>query len=132
MNTLYYGDNLNILREYIKDESVDLIYLDPPFNSNRSYNVLFKDESGLASDAQIGIFLTLEEPSKDMLSEAASAGFYHSALWQKDYPRVQIVTVEELLNGAEVKVPPTPKGFEAFKKAEKAQKKGPRQGELGI
>lgn len=111
---------------------MDLFYLDPPFNSNRSYNVLFKDESGLASDAQIGIFLTLEAPSKDMLSEAASAGFYHSALWQKDYPRVQIVTVEELLNGAEVKVPPTPKGFEAFKKAEKAQKKGPRQGELGL
>lgn len=46
MNTLYYGDNLNILREYIKDESVDLIYLDPPFNSNRNYNVLFKNESG--------------------------------------------------------------------------------------
>jgi hypothetical protein len=55
MNTLYYGDNLTILREYIKDESIDLIYLDPPFNSNRSYrsyNVLFKDESGSSSDAQ--------------------------------------------------------------------------------
>ena len=47
MNTLYYGDNLKILRDYIKDESVDLIYLDPPFNSNRNYNVLFKDESGV-------------------------------------------------------------------------------------
>jgi len=45
-NTLFYGDNLPILREHIPDESVDLIYLDPPFNSNRSYNVLFKDESG--------------------------------------------------------------------------------------
>ena len=51
MNTLYYGDNLNILRRYIKDESVDLIYLDPPFNSNRNYNVLFKDESGLEADS---------------------------------------------------------------------------------
>lgn len=40
-NTLYYGDNLEILREYIPRESVDLIYLDPPFNSNRNYNVLF-------------------------------------------------------------------------------------------
>jgi len=39
-NTLFYGDNLNILREYIPDKSVDLIYLDPPFNSNRNYNVL--------------------------------------------------------------------------------------------
>ena len=51
MNTLYYGDNLNILRRYIKDESVDLIYLDPPFNSNRNYNVLFKDESGIEADS---------------------------------------------------------------------------------
>ena len=53
MNTLYYGDNLKILRDYIKDESVDLIYLDPPFNSNRNYNVLFKDESGTKPDSQI-------------------------------------------------------------------------------
>ncbi len=43
-NQLYYGDNLKILQEYIKDESIDLIYLDPPFNSNRSYNVLFKSQ----------------------------------------------------------------------------------------
>ncbi len=55
-NTLYYGDNLSILRDYIPDESVDLIYLDPPFNSNRSYNVLFKDESGHDSEAQITAF----------------------------------------------------------------------------
>lgn len=56
MNTLYYGDNLNILRENIKDESVDLIYLDPPFNSNRNYNVLFKNESGTESASQITAF----------------------------------------------------------------------------
>ena len=55
-NTLFYGDNLPILREYIPDESVDLVYLDPPFNSNRSYNVLFKDESGKAAEAQITAF----------------------------------------------------------------------------
>lgn len=55
-NTLFYGDNLSILREYVPDESVDLIYLDPPFNSNRSYNVLFKDESGADSEAQIVAF----------------------------------------------------------------------------
>ena len=42
MNQLFYGDNLNVLREHIKDESVDLIYLDPPFNSKRDYNLLFK------------------------------------------------------------------------------------------
>lgn len=55
-NTLFYGDNLPILREYIPTESVDLIYLDPPFNSNRNYNVLFKDESGNDSEAQIVAF----------------------------------------------------------------------------
>jgi len=55
-NTLFYGDNLDILREYVDNESVDLIYLDPPFNSNRSYNVLFKDESGHEADAQITAF----------------------------------------------------------------------------
>ncbi len=55
-NTLFYGDNLPILREYIPDQSVDLVYLDPPFNSNRSYNVLFRDESGQESDAQIAAF----------------------------------------------------------------------------
>ena len=55
-NTLYYGDNLPILRGYFPDASVDLIYLDPPFNSNRSYNVRFKDESGRDSEAQITAF----------------------------------------------------------------------------
>ena len=42
-HTLYYGDNLEILCKYLPDESIDLIYLDPPFNSNRSYNILFKE-----------------------------------------------------------------------------------------
>lgn len=55
-NQLYYGDNLDIMRRYIATESVDLVYLDPPFNSNRSYNVLFKDESGAAADAQMTAF----------------------------------------------------------------------------
>lgn len=55
-NVLYYGDNLEILRRYIPDSSVDLVYLDPPFNSNRDYNVIFKDESGRQSDAQLLAF----------------------------------------------------------------------------
>jgi site-specific DNA-methyltransferase (adenine-specific) len=50
-NTLYYGDNLPLLREYIADSSVDLIYLDPPFNSSRAYNMLFKDEQGADGEA---------------------------------------------------------------------------------
>src|SRR3990170_503603 len=55
-NVLYYGDNLHILRTSIHDESIDLIYLDPPFNSNRSYNVLFKEGTGAGSEAQIEAF----------------------------------------------------------------------------
>jgi site-specific DNA-methyltransferase (adenine-specific) len=55
MNTLYYGDNLPILRA-MPSETVDLVYLDPPFNSSRSYNVLFKDQSNASSDAQITAF----------------------------------------------------------------------------
>ena len=55
-NALCYGDNLDILRENIASASVDLIYLDPPFNSNRSYNVLFKNERGAESEAQITAF----------------------------------------------------------------------------
>ena len=55
-NTLYYGDNLDILRQHVGDESVDLVYLDPPFNSNASYNVLFKERSGEESPAQIKAF----------------------------------------------------------------------------
>ena len=52
-NGLYFGDCLDVLRESIKDESVDLIYLDPPFNSNANYNVLFKSPKGHDSHAQI-------------------------------------------------------------------------------
>jgi len=55
-NTLFYGDNLDILRQHVESESVDLIYLDPPFNSSRSYNVLFKDESGREAEAQLTAF----------------------------------------------------------------------------
>ena len=53
-NTLYYGDNLDILRRYVKDESVDLIYLDPPFNSARDYNVLFSERDGAFVQAVAG------------------------------------------------------------------------------
>lgn len=56
MNQLFFGDNLQVLREHIKDESVDLIYLDPPFNSKRDYNLLFKSPKGQKSEAQIEAF----------------------------------------------------------------------------
>ena len=56
MNQLYFGDNLQVLRESVTDESVDLIYLDPPFNSKRDYNLLCKSPKGHDSEAQIEAF----------------------------------------------------------------------------
>jgi site-specific DNA-methyltransferase (adenine-specific) len=57
-NVLYYGDNLDILRnrEYFPDECADLIYLDPPFNSKKDCNILFKENGGVESEAQIKAF----------------------------------------------------------------------------
>jgi 16S rRNA G966 N2-methylase RsmD len=49
MGTLYYGDNLDILRRYLKDETVDLVYLDPPFNSAQNYNAFFSEKDGSAA-----------------------------------------------------------------------------------
>ena len=55
-NKLFYGDNLDVLRRYVRDESVDLIYLDPPFNSRQDYNVLFAEKDGTRSSSQITAF----------------------------------------------------------------------------
>ena len=56
MGTLYYGDNLEILRRYLKDESVDLVYLDPPFNSAQNYNAFFHEKDGTDAASQIRAF----------------------------------------------------------------------------
>ncbi|HYT76294.1 MAG TPA: site-specific DNA-methyltransferase [Vicinamibacterales bacterium] len=56
MNRLYYGDNLDVLRRHVEDESVDLVYLDPPFNSNANYNVLFAERDGTQAASQIKAF----------------------------------------------------------------------------
>ena len=55
-NKLYYGDNLQVLREHVRDESVDLVYLDPPFNSRQDYNVLFAEKDGTRAASQIQAF----------------------------------------------------------------------------
>ncbi len=70
----------------------------------------------LWEQAAIGIFLTLEEPTREMRTEAVSAGFYHSDWFQKDYPHIQIVTIDELLHGAEIEMPPQ---IDLFKRAQK-------------
>ena len=82
--------------------------------------------------AQVGIFITLENPTREMLTEALASGIYHSEIWDKDYPRIQMLSIEQLLAGAEVKLPQTPPEASAFKQAEKSKKEGPKQGELGI
>jgi len=79
--------------------------------------------------AAIGVFITLEPPSKDMTTEAVSAGFYHSPGWNKDYPRIQILTIEELLHNAELKMPPQ---FGTFRQAQRVQQTGAEQAELGL
>ena len=80
-NHLYYGDNLDVLRNEIGDETVDLIYLDPPFNSNASYNVLFKGPTGRDSAAQIEAFddtwhwgEAAEAAYRDVLHSGSDAG----------------------------------------------------------
>src|SRR5881227_1795187 len=80
-NTLFYGDNLDVLRKDIADESVDLIYLDPPFNSNRNYNVLFRNEAGSDSESQITAFedtwhwnLAAEETYGELISQPDQVG----------------------------------------------------------
>ncbi len=79
--------------------------------------------------AAIGVFITLEEPSRDMTTEAVSAGFYHSPGWNKDFPRIQILTIEELLHNEEVKMPPQ---FGTFKQAQRVQQTDAEQAELGL
>lgn len=79
-NKLYFGDNLRILREHIADESVDLIYLDPPFNSKADYNVLYKTSSGEANAAQATAF-------KDTWEwDEAAAGAYHELMTRVEVP----------------------------------------------
>ena len=73
-NVLYYGDNLDILQRYIKDETIDLIYLDPPFKSNQDYNVLFAEQNGSRSAAQIKAF------GDTWRWDKAAARAYHEAV----------------------------------------------------
>jgi 16S rRNA G966 N2-methylase RsmD len=74
-NTLFYGDNLFILHEHIPSESIDLIYLDPPFNSSRNYNVLFKDEHVIEHQGRVEFLLALLVASLD--SPAFSGTLVH-------------------------------------------------------
>lgn len=82
--------------------------------------------------ALIGVFITLEEPTKPMVQEAAAAGFYESKTWQKKYPRLQLRTVADLLEGKAVERPPTGAIDETFKRAPKAKAASPEQSPLNL
>ena len=76
-NKLYYGDNLDVLRRYVQDETVDLVYLDPPFKSDSDYNVLFAEQDGSRAAAQIKAFGDMwqwDEASARAYQEVVEAG----------------------------------------------------------
>ena len=79
--------------------------------------------------AAIGVYLTLDPPTKPMQKEADEKGFYHSPGWNKDYPRLQILTVEDLLSGKTVDLPPN---LQTYKQAEKVMAENKNQGMLGF
>lgn len=123
MNKLFYGDNLDVLR----GESVDLIYLDPPFNSNANYNVLFKSKSEKAivevkgggtgvkdvgrlaqvmerEKAPPGVLVTAEMPISAMIKDAAAVGRFEDE-WDRTYPKLQILTLAEMFQGKKPDIP---------------------------
>jgi site-specific DNA-methyltransferase (adenine-specific) len=80
-------------------------------------------------NAQIGVFVTLEEPTRDMRTEAASAGFYDSPGWGKPYPKVQILTIADLLRGGGIQMPPP---FQTFKQAQRVRQSDAEQQGLDL
>jgi site-specific DNA-methyltransferase (adenine-specific) len=78
---LYYGDNLAVLRSHVEDASVDLVYLDPPFNSNATYNILFKSPTGASADAQIEAFedtWAWNDKAEDAFDQVGRSGATHA------------------------------------------------------
>jgi site-specific DNA-methyltransferase (adenine-specific) len=82
-----------------------------------------RELKAVAAKDALGIFITLEPPTGPMQTEAVSAGFYHSAGWNKDYPKIQILTIEELLHGKIVDMPPQTQTSVTFTKAQKVSQK---------
>src|SRR3989304_7506523 len=91
-NVLYYGDNLEVLRRYIDPQSVDLTYLDPPFNSNQEFNVLFQEQDGSHSAAQIKAF------NDTWRWDQSSAAAFHDIV-QKGGPVADAIVAFERLVG---------------------------------
>ena len=90
-----------------------------------------RELKAVAAKDALGIFITLEPPTTPMQTEAVSAGFYHSPGWNKDYPKIQILTIEELLHGKAVDMPPQTQTSVTFAKAPKASRKEGEQLNMG-
>lgn len=82
-----------------------------------------RELKAVAADEAIGVFITLEPPTSPMKVEAVDAGYYHSPIWDKDYPKIQILTIDELLHGKTVDMPPQTQTSVTFAKAQKITKK---------
>jgi site-specific DNA-methyltransferase (adenine-specific) len=112
------------------DKGIDGVIVFTDDNSGKAKRVLVQVKSGKVKsgdirdlvgtitreDAAIGVFITLENATRDMTTEAVSAGFYHSEGWHRDFPKMQILTIEDLLNGKELQMPPS---SITFKQAER-------------
>jgi site-specific DNA-methyltransferase (adenine-specific) len=117
------------------DQGIDgvIMFLDDP--DGKPLRVVVQVKSGhvgvnavrelkaVAADEAIGVLITLEPPTQPMLTEALDAGYYHSPLWNKDYAKIQIITIEELLHGKKVDMPPQEQTSVTFTKAPKISKK---------
>ena len=82
-----------------------------------------RELKAVAADETIGVLITLEPPTRPMKVEAVDAGYYHSPIWDKDYPKIQILTIEELLQGKTVDMPPQTQTSVTFAKAPRVTRK---------
>ena len=119
------------------DRGVDgvLYFIDGPRRATRKAVVqvksgkvsspLIRDLKGTVDreKAALGLFITLEQPTRDMRTEAVSAGFYHSEVWQRDYPKIQIRTIDDLLSGNTFDIPPHPSMYQAAQRVRRPEGK---------
>jgi site-specific DNA-methyltransferase (adenine-specific) len=118
------------------DQGIDGIIKFIDNGKGRSRRVIVQVKSGrvsvrdirelkaVAGERDLGLFLTLQPPTEPMLKEAVTAGFHRSPLWQRDFPRIQIITVEQLLSGESPDLPVTSARVGGFAKAPRLNNNG--------
>ena len=127
------------------DQRIDglLYFIDGPRRT--SHRIVVQVKGGRVSSPQIrdlkgvverekaalGLFITLEAPTRDMRTEAASGGLFHSDLWDRDYPKIQIRTVGEMLSGQGFDLPPRQAAYQAARRARRSEGHQPRLAEAG-